>query len=441
MSRMLTPMRFPRVVRETLTRSRRVLPAFIALAIAVNPARAQVVAVVGGTVYPVSGPRIEHGTVLMRDTKIVAVGADVPVPAGATRVDATGRWVTPGLINAATDLGLVEVGAVNETRDIAARGHDGIAASFAAVEGFNPASPMIPLARAGGVTTVVLLPTNGLVSGQAAVVDLAPGNAHAVLLRAPAAMVTRVGHPDPDIGTARGELLGRLRELFDDVLTFNRQRDAYDRGDMRSLSTGRRDLVALVPVVRGEGLLVIQADRASDIENALDLAREYHLRIAVAGGAEAWKVAPALAAAHVPVLTGALDNVPASFSTLDVRRDNAALLERAGVTVVLIGNSGSEDQGQFNVRNIRQEAGTSVANGLPWEDALRAITAGPATLFGVASQVGVLRPGTEANVVVWSGDPFELSTRPEHVFVRGREYTEPTREDLLTQRYRQLPTR
>jgi imidazolonepropionase-like amidohydrolase len=441
MSRTLKEARRLGSTRRALGASCRLLLALIAAATTANAARAQVVAIVGGTVYPVSGPRIEHGTVLMRDGKIVAVGSDVSVPDGATRIDATGRWVTPGFVNAATDLGLVEVSGVGETRDISARGHDGIAASFAAVEGFNPASPMIPLARASGVTTVVLLPTSGLVAGQAAVVDLAPGTARAVLLRAPAAMVTRVGHPEPDVGTARGELLGRLRELFDDVLAFDRQRDAYDRGDMRSLSASRRDLVALVPVVRGHELLIVQADRASDIENALELSREYRLRIAIAGGAEAWKVASALAAARVPVLTGALGNIPESFSTLDVRRDNAALLARAGVTVVLIGNSGIEDQSQFNVRNIRQEAGTAVANGLPWQDALRAITVGPATLFGVADQVGALRPGSEANVVVWSGDPFELSTRAEHVFVRGREYAEPTREDLLTARYRQLPPR
>jgi imidazolonepropionase-like amidohydrolase len=432
--------RCSRVAEHVLMRRRSILVALSAFA-TVHPVRAQTVAIVGGTVYPVSGPRIEHGTVLIRDGKIVAVGTNVPVPDGASRIDATGRWVTPGLINAATDLGLVEVSGVSETRDISARGHDGIAASFAAVDGFNPASPMIPLARSGGVTTIVVLPTSGLVAGQAAVVDLAPGSARSVLLRAPAAMVTTVGHPESAIGTARGELLGRLRELFDDVLAFDRQRDAYDRGDMRSLSAGRRDLVALVPVVRGEELLIIQADRASDIENALQLAREYHLRIAIAGGAEAWKVASALAAARVPVLTGALDNIPESFSTLDVRRDNAALLEHAGVTAVLVGNSGIEDRSQFNVRNIRQEAGTSVANGLPWDDALRAITAGPASLFGVGGQVGTLRAGSEANVVVWNGDPFELTTRAEHVFVRGREYTEPTREDLLTARYRQLPPR
>ena len=414
-----------------------ILGLLIATSIA-GPASAQVVAIVGGTVYPVSGPRIEHGTVVLRGGKIAAVGTNVSIPDGAQRVDASGKWVTPGLINAATDLGLVEVSAVSETRDISARGRAGIAASFAAVDGFNPASPMIPLARAGGVTTVLLLPSGGLIAGQAALVDLVPGPTRAAILRAPAAVVARVGHPEGEIGTARGELLGHLRSLFDDVLAFQRQQAAYDRGQMRQLAADRRDLVALIPVLRGEELLIIRADRASDIVDAIALAHDYHLRIAIAGGEEAWKVASDLAAAGVPVLTGALDNVPASFSTLDVRPDNAALLRHAGVAVTLIGNSGTEDASQFNVRNIRQEAGAATANGLPWEEALRAITAGPASLFHV-DQVGTLRVGAEANVVVWNGDPFELSTRAEHVFVRGREYTDPTREDLLTTRYHQLP--
>jgi imidazolonepropionase-like amidohydrolase len=109
------------------------------------------------------------------------------------------------------------------------------------------------------------------------------------------------------------------------------------------------------------------------------------------------------------------------------------------VQVVIVGNSDTEDVGAFNVRNLGQDAGTAVANGLPWDDALRAVTLAPAELFGLADRVGSLAVGREANVVVWSGDPFELSTRAEHVLVRGHEYAEPTREDLLTQRYKTLP--
>jgi imidazolonepropionase-like amidohydrolase len=150
-------------------------------------------------------------------------------------------------------------------------------------------------------------------------------------------------------------------------------------------------------------------------------------------------VADKLAAARVPVMTGAMNNIPGSFSTLGTRQENAGLLRRAGVQVIIIGNAGGGDEEAFNVRNVRFEAGNAVAYGMSRDDALRAITLTPAEVFGVANRVGSLQVGKDADVVVWSGDPFEFSTQPELVLVRGREYTEPTRQDLLEQRYRTLP--
>jgi len=422
--------------------ARRVIAAMVALGaglVAASAAGGQTIAIVGGTVYPVSGPRIERGTVLVRDGTIVAVGPDVVVPEGATRIDATGKWVTPGLVNAETALGLVEVEAVDETRDMTAKGEHAVAAAFAAADGLNPASPMIAQARADGVTSVVAAPTGGLIAGQAAAIDLVPGAPSTMVLRAPLAIVAEVGNSAQAEVGARGELLGRLRGLFDDVRTYERRHADYERADTRPLSAGPRDLAALVPVLHGTEPLMVHADRASDIEQAIALARDYGIKLIIVGGAEAWQVAPALAAAKVPVLTGSLLNIPDSFGSLGQRQDNATLLRRAGVTVVLIGNSGVEDASAFNVRNIRQDAGTAVAYGLPWDEALRAVTSAPAAVFGLADRIGALRPGLEANVVVWSGDPFELSTRAEHVLVRGREHQKPTREELLTNRYKTLP--
>jgi imidazolonepropionase-like amidohydrolase len=418
---------------------RAIAAAAVLAAIAGSPARAQTVAIVGGTVYPVSGPRIEHGTVLIRDGRIVAVGANVAVPAGATTIDATGKWVTPGLVNASTSVGLVEVDAVRQTADDRAAGDHGIAASFAVVEGLNPESEMIPQTRAGGVTSVVMVPNGELVFGQAAAIDLVTGPAAGFIIKAPAAMVAQVGNAERAGLGARGEVMGRLRGLFDDVRIYMRRPADYDRGDLHRLSAAPRELAALVPVLSAREPLIVFADRASDIENAIRLGHDYGIKVIVGGGAEAWRVAPALAAAHVPVLTGTLDNAPQSFSTLGQRQDNAALLRRAGVEVVLVGNAETEDEGSFNARNISQDAGTAVAYGMPWDEALRAITLAPAEVFGIADRIGALAPGREGNVVVWSGDPFELSTRAEHVLVRGREYTEPLREDLLTQRYKTLP--
>ena len=133
-----------------------------------------------------------------------------------------------------------------------------------------------------------------------------------------------------------------------------------------------------------------------------------------------------------------MNNIPTSFSTLGSRQETPALLHRAGAKLVLIGN-GSGDDETFNVRNIKYDAGVAVAYGLPWDEALRAITLSPAEVFGVSDRVGSLQPGKDANLVVWSGDPFEFATRVEHVFIRGREYNGPSRQDLLEQRYRRLP--
>jgi imidazolonepropionase-like amidohydrolase len=408
--------------------------------LAAQAAGAQTIAIVGGTVYPVSGPKIEHGTVIVRDGVITAVGANVPVPSGATTIDATGKWVTPGLINAGTQLGLIEIQAVADTRDDSPKGTNGVAAAFTVVDGLNPRSVLWQPARNDGVTSVVDLPTGGLIAGQAAFVDLAVGaSAAEMTLKAPVGMVGQVGNPQQAGLTARGEVTGRLRELFIDVQAFDRNRAQYERAQERTLSASHADLEALVPVLKGQLPLVVLADRASDIQAAIALGQRYGIKIMIAGGAEAWEVAPALAAAHVPVLTGTLSNIPSGFDALGSRQDNAALLRRAGVSVLLIGNSGEEDAVPFNVRNIRQDAGTAVAYGLSWDEALRAITLTPAEVFGVADRVGSLRVGREANIVVWSGDPFEFSTRAEAVLVRGKPALAPSRQDLLVARYRKLP--
>lgn len=418
----------------------RAMLALLALAGAAGTTGAQTIAITGGRVFTVSGAPIENGTVLIRDGRIAQVGANVPVPADARRIDATGKWVTPGLVNAATQLGLVEVGAEAPTRDASARGRDGIAAAFTVWEGLNPASVLLAPARNEGVTTVLVAPAGGLVAGQAAVVDLVDGSMSDMLVRAPVAMVAQVGSPRQagDLG-ARGELLVRLKELLEDTRAYARRKADYERSATRDFVASRLDLEAMIPVVEGRLPLVVVADRASDIEAALRIAAEYNVRLAIAGGTEAWMVADKLAAARVPVFTGAMNNIPSSFSALGAYQESAALLRRAGVDVVLIGDAGVSDAQGFNVRNIKQEAGNAVAYGMSWNDALAAVTAVPAQVLGIADRYGTLEAGKVANVVVWSGDPFEFGTRAERVIVRGREITAPSRQDLLEQRYKTLP--
>ena len=399
----------------------------------------QTVAITGGRVLTAAGTPIDNGTVLIRDGRIVAVGANVAVPAQAQRVDAAGKWVTPGLINAATQLGLVEVGAEAPTRDATARGEDNIAAAFTVWEGLNPASVLLAPARDEGITTVLVTPGGGLISGQAAVVDLVDGSLSDMVVRAPVAMVAQIGSTGAAGVGARGELLVKLREVLEDARAYARRRADFERAATREFAASRLDLEALVPVLEGRVPLMIGADRASDIEAALKLARDFNLRIILAGAAEGWMIADKIAAARVPVMTGAMNNIPGSFSTLGAAQESAGLLRRAGVDVVIIGDNGVSDPFSFNVRNLKQEAGNAVAHGMTWDDAFRAVTIAPARVLGIADRYGSLEAGKVANVVVWSGDPFEFGTRADHVFVRGREITTANRQELLQQRYRTLP--
>ena len=419
-----------------MNRSALALVATLAIA---APLGAQTVAITGGKVYPVSGPLIEGGTVLMRDGKIVAVGKDIAIPAGAERVDATGKWVTPGLINANTNLGFGDVGFSGGPREQQAKGHDGIAAGFQVWLGFNTQSVMIAPAREGGVTTVVAEPTGGLVAGQAAIIDLNGALALTdVLVKAPATMVAQIEDNDGAKVGASGELIGALRDLLEDTKAYMRRKSDFERAQTRQFVATRRDLEAMIPVVEGRESLTIFADQAAEIREALSIAKDYGIKIVIAGGAEAWTMADKIAAAKVPVLTGAENNIPGSFNTLGSRQENAGMLRKAGVQVALIGNGAGGEEG-FNIRNLRYEAGNAVAYGMSWDDALRAITLSPAEIYGVADKVGSLKAGSEGNVVIWSGDPFEFSTRAEQVFVRGKKIDAPSRQDMLAKRYQTLP--
>ena len=400
---------------------------------------AQTIAITGGKVYTVSGQTIDNGTVVIRDGKISAVGANVAIPDGAQRVDATGKWVTPGLVDAATLLGFSEIGAVGSTNDAAASGKDHVAAAFTVWEGLNPTSVLLSPTREDGVTSVVVHPTDGLFAGQSAVVELVDGSVGDMVIRQSAAMVAYLNSAREIGAESRGEMLQRVREILDDARVYARRRADFERAETRPFAAGRLDLEALQPVLAGRLPLLVSVDKASDIQAALRIAKDYNIRMAIAGGAEAWLVASDLAAAKVPVLTGAMNNIPESFATLGTRQENAALLRNAGVTVALIGNAGGGDEATFNVRNIRYEAGNAVAYGMKWDDALRSITLAPAEIFGVADRIGSLQAGKDANVVVWSGDPFEFATRAEHVFVRGKEYHDVSRQDLLMERYKNLP--
>lgn len=389
----------------------------------------QDLAVTGGTVHTVTGEVLEGATVLVRDGVIAAIGHDIEVPAGVPTLDATGRVVTPGLFDATTSLGLVEVGMVSSTVDDQLQG-DPVRAAFDVVDGINPRSVLIPVNRAAGLTTVLSAPGGGLIAGQAAIIDLAGTSVGEMIVRPRAAMVA--SYSAGVAGGARGGASLRLREVLDDARFWRENQAAFSAGRTRELAASRLDLEALGPVLDGETPMVVSVHRASDIEAVLRIADEYGLDLVISGAEEAWMVADRIAAAQVPVILKPLTNSPGGFDRLGSRFDNAMLLERAGVDVII---------GSFTSHNARWlvlEAGNAVRFGLPWDAALRAVTLAPARALGVADRYGSLEPGKVGNLVVWTGDPFELSTRAEAVVIRGTITSLDHRQLELFRRYREL---
>jgi imidazolonepropionase-like amidohydrolase len=396
-------------------------------------AEAQVVAITGGTIYPVSGPKIENGTIVIRDGKIEAVGAGVAIPDGARRIEAAGQWITPGLIHGGSTLGLklFDVGAQVETQEDTASGE--VKPAFNVAAGIDPANIAIPVARMEGVTNAIAKPAEGLIPGQAVLIDLAGDRLEDMLAQSPVAMMADLSQFGKEAaGGSRARALQRLRRILRDAQEYDKRREDFRRAQMQPLAASAEDLEAMLPVLKGTLPLFVIANRRSDIENALRLGREFGLRIAIWGGAEAWQMGGELARARVPVVLEPLTNVP-QFNALSARLDNATLLSKAGVKVAVA----QQDAAHF--RNLRQAAGNEVRNGMSWDEALRSVTLSPAEAAMVADRYGSLEQGKVANVVVWSGDPFEFSSAATHVFIRGKEVPLRSRQTELLERYRTVP--
>jgi imidazolonepropionase-like amidohydrolase len=392
----------------------------------------QITAIVNGRVFTVSGPTLERGTVLIRGRKIAAVGANVTAPPGAKVVDATGKIVTPGLIESATQIGIVEIPSGAEGTDDQSSTDKDLSAAFNVVDSFNGDSTVIPVTRTEGITRAVVAPssTGHVLLGQGALFDLTGAQVPDSVVKAPVAMFANLGEAGAaSAGGSRASAMLRLREALQDAIDFSRNRIAWSNAQRRPYARGRLDMEALAPVVRGELPIAINANRASDLLAAMRLADEFHLKLILLGAIEGWRVANELAAKKIPVVVKPMTDIP-SFDGLGATLENPARLARGGVTLVL----SSFDT--HNARNLRQEAGNAIAYGLNRDAALRAVTLEPARVWGVADRLGSLEAGKEADVVVWSGDPFELTTGPEHVFIAGREMSKDTRQRQLFEKYR-----
>jgi imidazolonepropionase-like amidohydrolase len=391
---------------------------------------AQALVYAGATIYTGAGEAITDASIVVARGSVVAVGKSVAAPAGAQTVNAKGMVITPGLVDALTSVGLVEVDLEDTARDDRQAGHDPIRAGFRAADGYNPASTVIPVVRAEGLTSVGVVPHGGLVSGQSAWADLDGATAAEALAAPTLALHVHLGANSGEGGQANAML--RVREAFDDARAFQKNRAAWERNQSRRLAPSRLDLEALSSALDGKLPVVFHVDRAADISSALVLSRELKLRPVIAGGAEAWRVAGELAAAKVPVIVYPLAQ-PGTFDAIFAREDNAAKLFAAGVQV---GISTGETH---NARKLRQVAGNAVRGGMPHDAALAAITRVPAEALGLGARYGTLAAGKTANLVVWSGDPLELSTRVLDLVIHGRRVSIKNRQTVLLEKYRTLP--
>nr|WP_295371116.1 amidohydrolase family protein [uncultured Sphingosinicella sp.] len=441
-------------------------------------AAAQTVAITGGTVALGDGSDpIEGGTVVIRNGRIAAAGRGVAVPAGAQVVDATGKWVTPGIFAGFSRVGLAEVDAVGNANDVQAE-NSPFSAAIDVAPAVNPRAAAISISRANGVTRALVAPATGksIFAGQGAIIDL--GADMQPITQARAFQFVEFGE------TGSNEAGGSRAATF--VLFRNALREARDLGrfsqgisggggqrepranDQRDLPLEevpgpgpnqqllggnvnrgqdvlltRFDAAALVPVLTGRQLLLVHVERASDILQVLGLKREFpNLRMVLVGATEGWTVADQIRAAGVPVIANALVNLPASFEQLAATQSNFGRMRAAGINVAM--GTINEDETRM-VQVTRQNAGNLVAltrvpgaSGLSWGEALAAITSRPAEVMGLGGEIGSLRPGRRADVVVWSGDPLETTSTAQVVIIDGVQQPLDTRQTKLRDRYRDL---
>ena len=383
---------------------------------------------------------IRSATVLIEDGRIAGLGADIQVPATATVIDAQGGVVTPGMFAALSGLGLEEVSLNGEANDRYADENTGLSASYDAADGFYADSTAIAVSRNRGITRAFVAPDPGteLFGGCGMVVRLSADEGAAI---GDAAITERciAQHVALGYAGARREgdsrlgAMAALRLALDDARRYQQDAGGYVQGsDEGSLSA--RDAAALVPVLTGEQKLLAEVQGAGDILRLLDIAEAYGLDLVIAGGHEAWRVADRLVAADVPVILDPMQNLPDRFETFGATLEGAARLEAAGVTVAFYDN----DIGYtHNIRLLPQLAGNAVRGGMSYAGALSAITVNPAVIWGVEG-VGLVSEGGAADVVVWDGDPLELTSRPIAVFIDGELMDGQDRQRALAERYRDL---
>src|SRR6476469_2435884 len=401
--------------------------------------QAKPIAIKGATIHPVSGPDVANGTIVFENGKITAIGADAAIPADAEVIEAGGKHVYPGLINANTVLGLVEIGAVRATVDVEEAG--AINPNVRSITSVNPDSELIPVARSAGVLTALSVPEGGIISGQSAVLRpegwtpeemtiLSPAAMH---LRWPSLTIDRRPRARKSVKDQQKEIekaQKQIREAFLNARAYwqTRKNPGPDfKADLR--------WEAMIPIFDGKLPLFVHASSLAQIQAVLAFAKEMQLKIVLVDGDDAWRVAPQLKEADVPVILGPATSLP-------LRRDDdydsgwssAAKLQQAGVRFCIASNGRGAET---NERNVGYEAGLAAGYGLPKEEALKAVTIYPAQILGVADRLGSLEKGKAATLIVTNGDPLDFPTQVETAFIDGRKIDLSNRQTRLRDQYRE----
>ena len=396
----------------------------IALALASSSASfAQSIAITNATVHTVTEQGVlNNATVIIEDGKVTAINPESVT--ADTVIDAEGKILTPGFIGSMNQLGLVEVGAVSRSRDAGDKKAD---ITFDASLAFNPRSSVIPYSRKGGITSNVVVPRGGesMFKGQTFVADLS-GEFDSVRVSNNAVII--------DLGAkskgSRALDLQKLQVKFEDATKklAKAKKKAKDAKDKKEAKEPSREDKVINALLAGDKALVAYADRATDLLALLKLKETFSLDLVFVGAADSVLIADKIAQAKVPVVMAALDNLPGSFDSLHASLENAAKLTAAGVNVAL-----TVDGDTHNLYQLRFHAGNAVANGLSRDAALAAVTANVADAFNVDS--GRIAVGKTADLVLWSADPFELSSHVAKIWIGGKEVSTQSRQDKLRDRY------
>jgi imidazolonepropionase-like amidohydrolase len=403
---------------------------------------AETIAIVGGTIHPVSAPEIREGTVLIVEGKITAVGPTVQVPAGTKTYDARGKHVYPSLLPSATDLGLVEIGAVRATVDTVETGevNPQARADFA----MNFDSELLPVTRSAGVLVSGVTPTGGIVSGSGAVMKLDGWTREDAAIRSPAYVtvtwpnLTLDRTPQARFSVRiqekrRDEAVAKLKDVFAEARAYAKARAAEGKAGIPRHDSDPR-LEALRPAIEGQIPVLVIANRLGQIRAALAWAKEENLKVVIGGGRDAWRAAAELAAAGVPVILDPVIGLPTrADEPYDAPFASAAVLAKAGVRFAI-----NEGDSQF-ARNLAHHASVAMAYGLSREKALESITLEPARILGVADRLGSLEPGKDATLFVVNGDVLDFRHVVEAAWVGGRQLDLSDRHKRLYERYRNRP--